>query len=83
MKQFTVYDKEGFVIRWGECHENDFLLQASKDEKVVEGHVDQHLKRTLPIIDVKESDREAIVLGKMNEILRQMAINELKKEGKI
>ena len=37
MKQYIVYDKDGRILRRGQCSEIDFSLQAHKGEFVLEG----------------------------------------------
>lgn len=39
MKNYTVYDSSGNVVRYGTCLPQDFKAQAKVGETVVEGHL--------------------------------------------
>lgn len=40
MKSFIVYDSEGRILKTGHCQEEDFDLQASGSESIIEGEAD-------------------------------------------
>ena len=40
MKQFIVYDDQGFILRCGNCADSDIYLQARDGESVAEGVAD-------------------------------------------
>lgn len=40
MKQFIIYDDQGFILRCGNCADSDIDLQARDGESVIEGIAD-------------------------------------------
>lgn len=40
MKQFIIYDDQGFILRCGNCADSDIDLQARDSESVIEGIAD-------------------------------------------
>ena len=99
MKNFIIFDKNtGKIKRTGSCPESMVSIQASGlNEKVIEGKADdskekivngQVVLKTFEDLYVqkevsKPDFKEALIRNKMNTLLRKMAIDELKKEGKI
>ena len=94
---FIVYDKyTGKIKRTGFCNEEDFNRQAiEQNELVLEGIADDSfdivdtknkkiIKGHKIVNDVNIKDNiNILILDKMNEILRRMAIKELKEDGKL
>jgi len=99
MKNFIVYNKKtGKILRTGICPSNMLSIQASEEnEMVMEGQANDEYERIVDGKIVRKSDeeiaaiekkkkpdpQEQLIRNKMNEILRRMAVQELKQEGKI
>lgn len=57
-KEYTVFDASGQVVRTGQCHEEDFDLQAmNPGERVEEGIV--KLEKSRPVLHWSEKRRRA------------------------
>lgn len=92
MKQFIVYNSNGEILRTGVCPDNMMELQAKGNETVIEGIANDIenkivsggiVRKTEEEIDLikekmKPDPQEQLIQKKMNEILRKMAMDELK-----
>jgi len=97
MKNYIVYDREGKILRTGICPDDMMEIQAQKDEFVMEGVANdiedkiidrQVIRRTEEEINMikermKPDPKELLIQQKMQEMLREQAIDKLKKEGKL
>jgi len=99
MKNFIVYSKNtGEILRTGTCPSNMISIQASKlNEKVIEGVANDLTEKIYKGTVIKKSGAEiyayeeatkpnpveVLIQLKMKELLREQAITELKREGKI
>lgn len=97
MKNYIVYSPTGEILKAGFCPDDMMEIQAGAGESVMEGYcsdienkiVDGKIERkTEEEIAASKtkwelSPEEKLIRGKMDDLLRQMAIDELKKEGKI
>jgi len=97
MKNYIVYNSKGEISKTGICPDDMMEIQAMTGEfvmegrasdienKVVGGKIERKTEEEIATAKAKwePTPEEKLIQGKMNELLRQMAIEELKKEGKI
>jgi len=97
MKNYIVYDQIGKILRTGTCPDNMILIQVGDGEFVMEGKANDIEDRIVESKVVRKTQveintirkamepdlNEMLIQNRMNEIVRRMAIDELKKEGKL
>jgi hypothetical protein len=97
MKNYIVYNSKGEILKTGICPDDMIDIQAKADEivmegqcndieeKVVDGKIEKKTEEEIAASKTKWelSPEEKLIQKKMGDLLRQMAIDELKKEGKV
>ena len=71
-----------------QAHENEFVMVGEANDtknKIVDGNIIEKTEEEIAALKEKNKpdSQERLIQKKMNELLRKMAIDELKKEGKI
>lgn len=60
MKHFIVYNNIGEVLRTGSCNNSSFLVQATKDENIIEGQINLKTHKIVNHKIIKKTNNDKI-----------------------